>query len=109
MTPAARKGHSGRAPDRRRAIARRSLSTVRVEFRLGTHVCRKSGRQSKRLLFRLRNRDVAKLQSTGVVALDIEGSGFAFVGVKSPTRDAFNLFRIHDGGAVANNRDGPAD
>src|SRR5271163_2630349 len=49
-----------------------------------------------------RNRDVAELQAASVVALDIERTGLAFVGVERSARNALDFLMIHGEHAVVN-------
>ncbi len=53
--------------------------------------------------------DVAEFEAAGVVALDVEGAGFGFVGVEGSTGDAFDLLLVNGGDAVADDGEGAAD
>jgi hypothetical protein len=53
------------------------------------------------------NRDVAEFQAPGVVALNVEGAGLAFVGIQR-TGDAFDFLVVNRGDPNANNRYGTA-
>src|SRR3984957_21032870 len=50
------------------------------------------------------NGDVAKFEATGVVALDVKGSGLAFVGIERTAGDTVNFFVVDGQRAVTNNR-----
>ena len=53
-----------------------------------------------RLLFRNRYGDVAQPHTACVVALDVERSGFAFVGVNGSSGNALNFLSVNCGHAV---------
>ena len=50
------------------------------------------------------NGDVAKFEAAGVVALDVERSGLAFVGIERTAGDTVNFFVVDGQRAVTNNR-----
>jgi hypothetical protein len=48
----------------------------------------------KRLSLRYGNGDVAKFEAASVVALDVERSGLAFVGIERTAGDTVNFFVV---------------
>lgn len=47
------------------------------------------------LILRYRDSNIAEFETTGVVALNIERSGLAFVGIQRPASDSFNFLVVY--------------
>src|SRR5260221_551230 len=52
--------------------------------------------------------DVAEFQAAGVIALDVEGAGVAFIRIERAAGDALDFFAVDGGDSVVDHRHGAA-